>query len=286
MLKRMLMTGLMVAVVLSASACGKDSGATSGNATDTPVESPVADFQPAEIPQSTEAGTQASVEESPQPTEEPADEVSASWIFSEMPIAAFEITGWGVGPDIPVYDEHVIGSEDGYDYGVVPYVQLTPSENTFVLYCFSGGDDSDNGADYGVSLSTVHSPSGSSPWKANYYSCLDGGIDLVPEGWVWIEKYYDEFSEEDGGRYMSLVDPWTKYIRFSEIYHSDAPQPDSIYVIEVETFKIYEDEYAVEENVVSAMVEAFEERGATVQEIPVEDALARDNIIVSEEGAD
>ncbi|MCM1240624.1 MAG: hypothetical protein NC331_14765, partial [Lachnospiraceae bacterium] len=90
MLKKMLMTGLMVAVVLSTSACGKDSGATSGNATDTPVESSATDSQPAETPEA-----QASAEETPQPTEEPEEEISASWIFSEMPIAAFEITGWG-----------------------------------------------------------------------------------------------------------------------------------------------------------------------------------------------
>lgn len=34
------------------------------------------------------------------------------------------------------------------------------------------------------------------------------------------------------------------------------------------------------------MVAAFEERGAIVQEIPVEEALAKNHIIVSEEGAD
>lgn len=285
MLKKILMAGLMAAVVLSASACGKDSGAASGNTASTPVKSPVADSQPTEIPQSAEAETQESAGESPQSAEEPAEEVSANYIFSEMPIAAFEITGWGAAPDIPVYAEHVFDPEDGYDYGVLPYVQLTPSENTFVLYCFSGGDDSSNGAKYGVSLTTIHSPSGSSPWEGNYYSCLDGGISLVPEGWVWIEKYYGEFSEENGGEFISLVDPWTKYIRFSEIFHRDAPQPDTIYAIEVETFIGSQDEYEVEENVVSAMVAAFEERGATVQEISVEDAIARDNIIVSEEGA-
>ena len=283
MFKKVLMTGLMITVMLSASACSKDSVGASGNVADTPVESP-ADSQPTETPQSTEVETQDSVEESPQPTEEPEEEVSASWIFSEMPIAAFEITGWGAGPDIPVYDEHVIDPEDGYDYGVYQYVQLTPSENTFVLYCFSGGDDLDN-EKYGISLSAIHSPSGSSPWEGNYYSCFDGGIDLVPEGWVWIEKYYGGLSEKGGGQFISLVDPWTKYIRFSEIFHSDAPQPDTIYAIEVTTFMGSQDEYEVEENVVSAMVEAFEERGATVQEIPVEDALARNNIIVSEEGA-
>ena len=41
-----------------------------------------------------------------------------------------------------------------------------------------------------------------------------------------------------------------------------------------------------EENVVSEVAAAFEERGATVREISVEEALARDQITVSEENAD
>lgn len=281
MLKKVLVAGLMLTVMLSASACGKEPSGTSGTAVDTPVESSTVESQPTE--ETTDEGTESTAGDASQPTEEAEEEAECSYIFSDMPIAAYEITGWGVDPDIPVYDKNIIDPEDGYDYGVMEYVQLTPSENTFVLYCFSGGDDSNNGADYGVSLSTVHSPSGSSPWEANYYSCLDGGEDLVPEGWVWIVKYYGGISEADGGRFISMVDPWHYYIRFSEIFHSDASEPDTIHVIEVETFVDYHDGHETEEDVILKMIAAFEERGATVKEISVEEAMAKDKIIVAED---
>ncbi len=282
MLKKMLMTGLMVAVVLSASACGKDSGATSGNATDTPVESSATDSQPAETQQSTEAGTQESVEGSPQPTEEPAEEVSASYIFSDMPIAAYEVTGLGLGPDDPVYEENLF-DEEGVDLGKNPFITKTPGENTYVLYCFLGGDASKD--DTLTSVSTIHSPEGSSQWERYVYNTLQIREDLVPEGYTWILRYGPKGEEECEGRFTTYIEPWTRYIYFSGISHADAPESDAIYVIDITPFTESLDGFTDADSVMSAVVEGFEEWGATIQEIPVEDALARNNIIVSEEGA-
>lgn len=279
MFKKVLMTGLMITVMLSASACGKDSVGTSGTVADTPVESP-SDSQPTEAPQSTEAKTQGTSEESPQPTEEPVEEVSASWIFSEMPIAAYEVTGLGVGPDEEVYAEKIIDPEDGYDYGVVPFVKQTP-ENTFTLYCV------DIGVYRNEKTVTIHSPSGGSQWEGHWYTCLDISVNPMPEGYSELTKQPGRFVEETvKGKIFSLMDPWTEYVQFSEILHPDAPQSDVIFVIEIKSFP-GDGEYKNVDEVLTGMVKAFEHRlGATVQEVSVEEAMARDNIVVSEGDAD
>lgn len=280
MLKKVLMTGLMITVMLSASACGKDSAGASGTVADTPVESPAVS-QPTEAPQSAEVDTQGATEESPQPTEEPEEEVSASWIFSEMPIAAYEVTGLGVGPDEEVYAEKIIDPEDGYDYGVVPFVKQTPGENTFTLYCV------DIGGYRNEKTVTIHSPSGGSQWEGHEYTCMDGYIDPMPEGYSELTKKPGVFKEEAmKGDVISLMDPWTEYVRFSEIFHPDAPQSDVIFVIEINSFP-GDGEYENVDEVLTGMVKAFEHRlGATVQEVSVEEAMARDNIVVSESDAD
>lgn len=279
MLKKVLMTGLMITAMLSISACGKDSVGASGNVADTPVESP-ADTQPTEAPQSAETETQGTAEESSQPTEEPVEEVSASWIFSEMPIAAYEVTGLGVGPDEEVYAEKIIDPEDGYDYGVVPFVRQT-SENTFTLYCL------DIGVYRNEKTVTIHSPSGGSQWEGHWYTCMDGYVNPMPEGYSELTKESGVFKEEAmGGKIVSLMDPWTEYVRFSEIFHPDAPQSDVIFVIEIKSF-VGDGEYENADEVLTGMVKAFEHRlGATVQEVSVEEAMARDNIVVSESDAD
>lgn len=178
MFKKVIATGLMLTVMLSASACGKEPSGASGTAVDTPVESSTVESQPTEEEtkdlaggdsQSTEEGTESSAEES-QPIEEEAD---YSYIFSDMPIAAYEVTGLGVGPDAEVYTENIIDPEDGYDFGVVPLVKLD-SSNTFVIFCLLGNQDEES---Y-ISTATIHSPSGSSPWEANEYTCSDG---MIPE---------------------------------------------------------------------------------------------------------
>lgn len=299
MLKKVLMAGLMLTVMLTASACGKDSGEDSGTVEETPVESSAVEIQPieeeAEDPavedtQSVEEETQPTEEET-QPIEEEAEgstgedaqsaeeetetpaeqeaatNASASYIFSEMPVKVFEVTGLGVGPDVAT-EERTSG---GYTASLV---RQTPGENTFVLYCFYGGDEYYNGAVDGDPIATVHSPSGKSQWSGNCYTCT-GGLE--------IEKYYGEISEGQGGVFIGMVDPWHQYIMFSEIFHADAAQPDTIYVIEALT-SVGSGEFEVADNVIAEIVTSFEVRGATVREISVEEALARDNIVVSEGG--
>lgn len=279
MLKKVLVTGLMLTVMLSASACGKESGGSFGSAVDTPsAESSTVESQP------TEEETKDSVAEGSQSTEE-GTESSAdySYMFSDMPIAAYEVTGLGVGLNAEVYTERIYDAENDYDMGVVPLVKLDPS-NTFVIFCLLGNQDEES---Y-ISTAAIHSPSGSSPWQANEYTCLDV---LVPEvegytcGSPCLTKYgYNNDEESFDGCFESLIDPWTEYIRFAEIYHPGAPQEDTIYVIEALEW-IGEEAYDEPDEVTAALVTIFEHIGATnVQEIPVEEALERFHIIVSEEG--
>lgn len=277
------------------------------------VESSAVESQPTEeeTKDSTMEASQSTEEEGSEGEEEsldgdagslePEDEAVCSYIFSDMPIAAFEITGLGIAPDVAVLDEPIV-FEGGHSE-LIPLVPLTPGENTFILYCFSGGNDTDQEY-YGISRAKIHSPSGSSPWEANSYTVNEIPDENVPEGWANISKQQGEFKEQDAGshetvgdqfvmsqdepgngEFKSIVDPWLHYITFAEIFHSDAPEPDAIHVAEVLTFE-YGDEYSVEENVVSEVAAAFEERGAAVREIAVEEALARDHITVSEEDAD
>lgn len=283
MFKKVIATGLMLTVMLSASACGKESSGASGTAVDTPVESSTVESQPTEEETkdlAVDEGTESSAEES-QPIEEEAD---YSYIFSDMPIAAYEVTGLGVGLNAEVYTESIYDAENDYDLGVVPLVKLD-SSNTFVIFCLLGNHDGGY-----ISTATIHSPSGSSPWEANEYTCSDGMIPEV-EGYTCgspcLMKYgYNNDEEDFEGSFESLIDPWTEYIRFAEIYHPDAPQEDTIYVIEALAW-IGDEDYDEPSEITTAMVSIFEHIGATsVQEIPVEEALERFNIIVSEEGAD
>lgn len=226
-------------------------------------------------------------EESVSIQEESEEEEVCSYIFTDVPIAALEITGLGIGPDIPVNEElhHIV---DDYDNGIQPFVQLTPGENTFILYCFSRGEANGGDAIAGTwaSLAAIQSPAGSGPWEANHYIADGYMFENPPEGLAWIAKQYGGFSEEDGGRFPTVVDAMNKYIEFSEIFHSGAPQPDAIYAAEIQVYPDFVGydsvDYGVEENIVSGIVKIFEECGATVQEIPVEEALARDHITVSE----
>lgn len=283
MFKKLVVAGLMLTVMLSASACGKKPVESSGSAADIPVESSTVESQlPEEETKDLAGEGSESTEEETESTVEEETSVSASYIFSDMPIAAYEITGLGVGPDAEVYTENIIDPEDGYDMGVVPLVKLDPS-NTFILFCIQGADE-----DY-ISAATIHSPSGSSQWEANRYTCLDVEVPEIEgysSGFTCLTKQgiYDE--EKLNGSIESIVDPWTEYIRFAEIYHPDASQEDTIYVIEVVPY-LYDENYDEVGEVMTAMATTFEHMGATnVQEIPVEEALEKCNIIVSEEGAD
>lgn len=96
----------------------------------------------------------------------------------------------------------------------------------------------------------------------------------------------NNYSEETyDGHIYSLVDPWLDGLQFAEIYHPDAQQDDAIYVIEVMAFPGTED-YGEVDIVLAGMIRAFDSLGATaVKEIPVEEALKRCNVVVSEDDA-
>lgn len=282
MLKKKLMTGLLAAAVLSLSACGKDSGAVDETGADesSSTESQVTEEETEKGRKGTEDAAQSTEEseESEDSSEEETADNSVSYIFTETPIAAYEVTGLKVGPDESFYDEPL---EDGFK---IPFVEL--EDHTFILYCLPGGDQADEkgeGSGAGISrLAAIQSPSGSSPWEAHTYSTGDYSDESVPEGYSRLsrQEYEGDFTEEtNGGRFNSLVDPWLNYIRFSEIFYPDAPQTDAIYVIEIVAISEVDKD---EETVLSAVLAAFEEGGATLSKIPVEDALVRNNIVVLE----
>ncbi|MBD5460081.1 MAG: hypothetical protein HDR26_03940 [Lachnospiraceae bacterium] len=134
-----------------------------------------------------------------------------------------------------------------------------------------------------ISTTAIQSPSGSGQWEAVRYSCLDGYIEMVNFS-LLTRQDADTYDEETyGGRFYGLIDYWMKWICFSEIYHPDAPQNDAIYVIDAIAFS-YEGVQDDMDDVLAGMVETFERLGATsVEEIPVEEALERCNVVVSEE---
>lgn len=287
--KKILTTALLLTAALSVAACGKEAETP----TDLPTESPPVQSQSTETetPDSTEEdfqsaeGTEDSAGAASQPAEEAEEEASVSYIFSDIPIAAYEVTGLGVGRFESFYNENYV-DKNGDDYDIFHFVRVTPGENTFILFCMQGDEDTD----YSVSTATIHSPSGSGQWEAVTYTYLDALIDPVPEGFSILtrrdaEDYYTYgYGEETyGGSFYSLVDPWLAWIRFAEIYHPDAPQEDAIYAIDVITFS-YEEDYDENNEVLARMVDAFEYLGATLNEIPVEEALERSNIMVSESG--
>lgn len=289
MSKKLLMAALLLTAALSVTACGKETetGAdvsaespsveSSSNETET-QDSTDEDSQSAEEPED-------SVQETSQPTEEADEEsdeeASTSYIFSDMPVAAYEVTGLGVGRSESIYEEDIV---DGSNVYHIPLVKLTPGENTFILFCMEG----DDAGEYSVSASAIQSPSGSSKWEAVTYTCLDMLIDPVPEGCSILarqetDKYaYDEATYS--GCFFSLVDPWLDWIRFAEIYHSDAQQDDTIYVIDVAP-SIYDEEYDDVDEMLAGMEHAFDVLGGKLKEIPVEEALKRCSVTVSEGGA-
>ena len=164
-------------------------------------------------------------------------------------------------------------------------MRLTPGENTFILFCIPGDVEItwDEWGSYVSEGATIHSPSGSGQWEAVVYHCSDFVLPQ-PEGFSLLIRDSNYNEETYDAHINSLVDPWLKWIRFSEIYHPDSPQDDAIYVIEVMTYP--GDEYGYDEmdNIYASMIETFENLGATsVKEISVEEALERCNVAVSQE---
>ena len=246
------------------------------------------DSQPAEE-------TEGSEGEDSQSDEEAEEEVSFpySYIFSDMPVAAYEITGLGVGRFESVNEEMIYfkgdtiyfegEDEGGYNFGNYPFIRLTPGENTFVLFCMQGDEE----GVMDMSAATIHSPSGSSQWEAITYSSEPYGYTFGD--FTNIQRARKPYNEEDDdGSVYSYFIPFMKMLAFAEIYHPDSPQDDTIYVIEVNMYpddvvSAWSASYDGIDDYLAELINVFEELGATsVEEISVEEALERYNIVVSE----
>lgn len=261
-------------------------------------EEPEASETPEEDSQYAEE-TEGSEGEDSQFAEEAEEEVSFpySYIFSDMPIAAYEITGLGVGRFESVNEEMIYfkgdtiyfegEDEGGYNFGNYPFIRRTPGENTFVLFCMQGDEE-------GVmekSAATIHSPSGSSQWEAITYTSEP--ISYTLGDFTNITRARKPINEEDDdGSVYSYFIPFMEMFAFAEIYHSDSPQDDTIYVIEVNVYSddvvsSWSESYDEIDDYLARLINVFEGLGATsVEEIPVEEALERYNIVVSEGDAD
>ena len=266
--KKLLAAALLLAMLLSLASCG--GGTTGGGETNTPSGTTSQPTQGAGG-ETTSQPTQGT--ETPQPTGEPA---AVNFIFSARPAAAYEVTGLDLKN---VYEGNYI-DKAGDDFGPIHFVKLTPGENSFILFCIYSDDESmlHSGA-------TIHSPAGSGQWEGKTYSCFDTIIDNLPEGYTLLEKNFWDgeyvFNEaQDGGEYYSTLDVWLNWIQFAELYHPDAAQDDSIYVIDVIPYSFDEGFDTVEECLVE-LVKTFADLGATATEIDVDEALARCHIEVS-----
>lgn len=227
--------------------------------------------------------------------EEEEEEGPIFYIFSHMPIAAYEVTGLGVGRFESVWEEEIFveyeGGEGGF-YFNDPFIRLTPGENTFVIFCIPGDVELtlyENGG-FSTKGAAIHSPSESGQWEAITYKCSDGYIPEL-EGFSKLlrretDAYaYDEETRE--GRIRSIIDPVQAWIQFAEIYHPDAPQNDAIYVIEAYGYPDAQADFLKLDGILAHLATTFEDLGATsVREIPVEKALKRCHASVAEGDAD
>ena len=281
MRKKQLLAGMIAGILLLVSACSQGNGEDSGNQMGTQSEPPVTASQP-----ETSQPAEPTQPETPQPDEPTQPEKTpASYIFSEMPVAAYEVTGLSVGLDAEVYQEHIFEQEFNEDIGVIPLVKLDPSKK-FLLICTQRAEVDD----YVRSSVTIHSPEGSGLWSATIYGCHDYGfpeIEGYSSGYPALSKEsrYTITESDHNGEFDSLNDPWTEYITFSEIWHSGASPEDVIHVIEIKTYD-YDDSFDELDEVKDALVQTLMAVGAVdVQEIPVEEALTRCSIVISSESA-
>ena len=266
MRKRVSAAVLLLALLLSVTACG--SGGSAGGETKTPETA----SQPAQGPgEATSQPTEEAGKETPAQTEEPAEPpqptegpAAVSYIFSDRPVAAFEVTGLGVGHLIDV----------NRDYGLV---KLTPGENSFIIFCMQA--EFEALGDY--SVATIRSPAGTGLWEAMRYLCLDVLIDPMPEDCAPFFRGEYPYSEADrNGCYKGMLDAALHWISFSELYHPDAARNDSICVVDVAPFPGFPGLDTIE-GVVAAVADTFNELGATVTQIPVDEAMAKCHVEVS-----
>ena len=266
MYKRIISAVLLLAMLLSVTSCG--GGPAAGGETKDPggeASRPAGGTEQTKDPEG----------DGSQPSEEPA--AAASFIFSDRPVAALEVTGLDLKN---VYEGNYI-DKAGDDFGPIHFVKLTPGENSFILFCIYSDDESmlHSGA-------TIHSPAGNSQWEGKTYSCFDTIIDNLPEGYTLLEKNFWDgeyvFNEaQDGGEYYSTLDVWLNWIQFAQLYHPDAAQDDSIYVIDVIPYS-FDEKFDTVEECLGSLVKTFAELGASATEIDVDEALARCRVEVSQ----
>lgn len=259
--KKIWAAALLLAMLLSLAACG--GGTAGGEETKNPAG---AASQPAQGPgEATSQPTKGTGGENAQPTEETGP-AGTRYIFSDRPAAAFEVTGFDLHS---IYDGPYTDVE-GYSYEL-PLVKLTPGENSLIIFCMQAERDIAGSN----STATIHSPAGSSPWEGRTYSCFDMIVDPVPEGYALF--YQQDYSYGEGdydGGYLSLMDAILSWISFSELYHPDAAQDDSICVVDVAPYPDFPGIDTVE-GVVAAVADTLAGLGGAVTEIPVDEALAR-----------
>lgn len=165
MRKRIIIAVLLLAMLLSVTSCGNSLAA--GGETKEPAETTSRPADGAEQ-------TKAPEGEDPQPSEGP-ETVETRYIFSDRPLAAYEVTGL----DLKNVYEGIYTEADGTAYSL-PIAKLTPGENPFIIFCMPA----ENNPDYPRSVATVHSPAGSGQWEGTTYSwrsTFDEIIDPVPE---------------------------------------------------------------------------------------------------------
>ena len=270
MRKRALAAALLLAMLLSLAACGGGTGEETKDPTGT--ASQPAQGSEEETPRQTE-GTGG---EDSQPTEEPGEETAqpseapgeaeTRYIFSDRPVAAYEVTG---------LDLKNVPNEAAAADGSYPHAKLTPGENSFIIFCIPV----ENNPDYPKSAATVRSPAGNSQWEGwaySWYSTFD--YELVPEGEARLEKEVGYLHQEaaDGAHYYSTL--WVDWIMFTALHHPDTAWDDLICVIDVTT---YEEELTTVDECLETLVNCFVNLGASVKEIPVDEALARCRVEVS-----
>ena len=265
MRKKILAAALLLAMLLSVTSCG--SGPAVGGESKNPEGT-------ASQPAGGAEQTKDPDGEAPLPTEEP--QAAVSFIFSDRPVAAFEVTGFDLHS---TYEGNYIDLA-GDDFGPIHFVKLTPGENSFILFCIYSDDESmlHSGA-------TIHSPAGSGQWEGKTYSCFDTIIDNLPEGYTLLEKNFWDgeyvFNEaQEGGEYYSTLDVWHDWIQFAQLYHPDAAQDDSIYVIDVIPYS-FDEAFDTVEECLGSLVNTLAILGASATEISVDEALARCGVEVS-----
>jgi len=167
---------------------------------------------------------------------------SSTYIFEEMPIAAFEVTGLGVDP---------------YAYEKFDAVSLTPAANTFILWCIPYGSD------------VYSAPGSNGAWVSNLYNVGYANADNGQE-YSYLEMntlYTDSYATNEYNQSeYGFGGHSQEYIEFTELFHVGESPKDTIYVID-----------PWEDQDITWIPAIFGQLGATAVPISVTDALAKSN---------